>query len=130
MGFVFTKDVVARVAPSPIVGLSALEKFYEQTLGNIKTLHASSNVLVFNIIDKKATALSDEVVVYFGYSGRFLKNTTIPMVDSTSTLTFFERFEDEFRRGDDGIWRISERQLTTLVSFLDKKLGFLFLILG
>lgn len=121
--YVFTRDAVVREVSSSVVGLSELEKFYEQTLGNIKTLHTSANVLVFNITDKKATALSDEVVVYFGNSNRFFKNTTIPVLDSTSTLTFFERFEDQFRRGDDGIWRIWERQQTTLVSVVDRKLG-------
>ena len=111
---VYTDDVVANVATSPIIGLPALVRYYTETLGNIKTFRSSSSVLVFDITDTTATALSEGVAVYFGRGKPYL-NTTVPLLSADDFLTFYERFEDKFTRGQDGLWKISERQLTILV---------------
>lgn len=48
--YVYTDDVVANVATSPIIGLPALVRFYTKTLGNIKTFRSSSSALVLPFI--------------------------------------------------------------------------------
>ncbi|KAI9878062.1 MAG: hypothetical protein M1830_002041 [Pleopsidium flavum] len=105
---VFTPDVVAEVAPSPIVSLSALQQFYNTKLGNATTQHLSSTEYVKFLNATTANVTSYNMAVYLG-PGSGLANL------QKSSAVFYERYDDTFVKVNDGSWRISFRLLNIFV---------------
>lgn len=102
---VYTDDVVANVATPPITGLPALVKLYKDLFTNQgPTIHASQNVLVYDVTATNAKAGSYNTVTYFGTGSL-----------AGQIVTYYERFQDVFTKVD-GTWKISERTLTLYVS--------------
>lgn len=105
---VFTSDVVADVAPSPIVNLTALQQLYNTALGNSTTQHSSSTEYVKFLNATTANVTSYNQAVYLGPgSGRANLQK--------SSATFYERYDDTFVKGYDGSWKISFRLLPIFV---------------
>lgn len=112
LNYVFTDDVVVDSRPlsgtatgNPSTGLASLEKFYERVYFNQTTQHVSESVLVYDLAQTTAKAVSYQSVVYFG-QGALLGQIA----------TFYEKLDDDLVKVD-GSWRISARTLILFVSF-------------
>lgn len=103
---VFTSDVVALVAPTPINNLAQYESFLASDLAPFKTQHITDNVFVYDIADGAAKSISYQQAVYFG-SGNF----------TGQIVTYYERFDDVFSKNlADGSWKSAKRSINIFVS--------------
>ena len=111
---VYTEDAVANLGRGPIKGRAALLEYYNNAQGNIPTHHVACNVYVKEIRKNRANVTSDAVAVLFG-QGPTYPGTNILLLSHKQIEAFYERFDDEFVKGDDGLWRIQKRELTLIV---------------
>lgn len=115
LGEVFAEGaVLSEVGGNKVTGLPAIVDFYTSAFQNasIITQHKSDTVFVYDLTKKTAKAISYANAVYFGppalNRGGFLFRN--------NSVNFYERFDDNFVRGPGGGWKISQRNLTVVVS--------------
>lgn len=111
---VYTDDAVANLGRGPINGLPALLDYYQKAQGKIPTHHVGGNIYVTDITKHTAKVTSDAVATLFGDGPRY-PGTNILLLSFDQVEAFYERFDDEFVRGPDGLWRIKKRELTLIV---------------
>ncbi|KAG6988574.1 hypothetical protein G7Y79_00071g097450 [Physcia stellaris] len=99
----FTDDMVANVPPVPVIGLANYESFLAEDLVPLKTQHITSNVFVYNIRERTARSTSYQQAVHIG-SGNLLGQI----------VTFYERFDDVWRRDLIDVSRRKPRYLDTI----------------
>lgn len=97
---VFAPDINAQVAPTPITNLQQYESFLQSDLEPYKTQHTTTTVFVYDIGPTTAQSASYAQAIYFGQKELLAQ-----------TVIFYERFNDEWTKGDDGSWKIAKRSL-------------------
>ena len=118
LGNVFTDDIVlsgsAGNAADPITNLADAIEFYTTQFENasIVTQHKSDTVFVYDTSKTTARAISYANAVYFGEpkferGGALFRN---------ETANFYERFDDLLVKSPKSGWKISQRNLTIVVS--------------
>lgn len=111
---VYTENAVANLGRGPIKGRPALLDYYKKNQGNVPTHHVSGNIYVKSITQTTAKVTSDAVATLFGDGPKY-PGTNILLLSHEQIEAFYERFDDEFVKGADGLWRIKKRELTLIV---------------
>ncbi|KAI4231417.1 MAG: hypothetical protein L6R40_007739 [Gallowayella cf. fulva] len=109
---VFAPDAeISDDGAEPLIGLPAITDFYTKTFQNasLKTEHTSDTVYAYDLKRNTAKSISYAAVAYFGPA--VLERGGV--LFSNSSVTFRERFENEYVKLKDG-WRVKKQKLTIL----------------
>lgn len=111
---VYTDDAVANLGRGPIEGLPAIVDYYKKAQSSNPTHRVAGNVYVKDITQDSAKVTSDSIETHFGDGPKY-PGTDVLLLQHDQIEAFYGRYDDEFVKGDDGVWRIQKRQLTLIV---------------